>query len=167
MKCVIHFKKGPDVEVTSLEAAVSFLSSPFFEAMSVYGTDKKVPVVIRSEEDYDEYRRGLEQKHAWKPFTVFEDLKELDAVNPYHYKNYTPNRQWIEMMADIEPFRDHPERLRGGLELMVRNYLDRMGKKGETSQDLRKGLVYAGLLLQFLEGRPLNVEKIQKWLKEV
>jgi hypothetical protein len=101
-------------------------------------------------------------------------LKEAEesiavAVTPPHYQNYINDYQWIDAMSRLPSFRD-PNVFAGALELQVRKYLDRLGQKDQTYQELGKALFYLEYWRQYVgwayfdKDRP-TAESVQAKLK--
>jgi hypothetical protein len=89
-----------------------------------------------------------------------EGAKPKDAVNPTHYKGYIFDMQWIEAMQFIPRYRD-PEVFKGALELQVRKYLDRLGKKDSDIQELQKSLWYLRFLVAYsIKNAPIKFSEI-------
>jgi len=131
---------------------------------------------ISNEDDLAEWRTTLERKAAWNPVKdlladhlkrdpgdvppevlfdpnapILEEAKESVAlaVDPPHYKNYIEDLQWLDAMSRIPSFKD-PKVFIGALELQVRKYLDRMGQKDITYQEIGKALFYLEYWRQYI-----------------
>jgi hypothetical protein len=91
-----------------------------------------------------------------------------DAINPPHYKNFLDQYQWIETMCRIQRFRDNPEQFEAAIELQVRKYLDRCGRKDERLQELEKALWYMKFLVAYVKngGVPIYIEDIEAILDD-
>jgi len=99
-----------------------------------------------------EFRSMVEDAHA--------RLKLPDAVNPPHYQEYMPKMQWLEAMQYLPRFRDNPEAFKGAVELQVRKYLDRNGKKDDETQELSKALWYLKFLIAYTKkGGPIRINR--------
>lgn len=69
-------------------------------------------------------------------------VDEKDHINPSHYQGFlSSGEQWLEAMCKLPTFQNQ-EVLEGALELQVRKYIDRAGRKGPKHQDLMKALWY-------------------------
>lgn len=134
---------------------------------------------IRDEDDLLAWRNVLERSAAWNPTKdlladhekkdpgdipqeipdlptselntalLAEEAKISAAVDPTHYKCYIEDLQWIDAMSRIPSFKD-PKVFIGALELQVRKYLDRMGQKDTTYQEIGKALFYLEYWRQYL-----------------
>lgn len=115
----------------------------------VQNNKTKTEFFILSRKQYIDFLEGLveaeERAAVWRkaPLPVNKIEK---AVNPSHYKNYIDELQWIEAMQKIPAF-SNPDTFCSALELQVRKYLDRNGKKDAELQELKKALWYLKLLV--------------------
>lgn len=142
-------------------------------------------LIIQDEEDLGLFREGLERVTSWKDKgwmegtdiqkAAAEDLVVADekrlgetAVNPAHYQNYLGDFQWIEAMSEMVRFRD-PEQFKAALELQVRKYLDRGGRKGAHQEDLEKALWYLKYLVAFGRNgcRPTRYADVDRLLRDI
>lgn len=95
-----------------------------------------------------------------------------DAVNPSHYQGYlfdpelNIDLQWLETQCRMQRYREDPERFKGAVELQVRKYLDRCGKKDEELQEFEKALWYLMFLVAFMKNgdKPVLVKDIREIL---
>jgi len=83
-----------------------------------------------------------------------------DAANPDHYQGFIMDLQWIEakqytMPDDLPPFE-------AALKLQVEKYQDRLGKKDEAIQELRKSMWYLGFWIAYKTNgnKPIRVKDI-------
>jgi hypothetical protein len=149
---------------------------------------------LSSEEDYEMWCSKLEKEFAWKPHKAWDPLDEEetdiikadkaevmdimksvlnvkfspeDNVDPQHYKNFVDEYEWIEVMARIPRYRDNPEIFKGALELQIRKYLDRNGRKDEELQELQKGQVYYMYLVEYIKNgnRPPDIKEVHRRLR--
>jgi hypothetical protein len=92
-----------------------------------------------------------------------------DNVNPSHYQGYFEDLQWLETMCRIEPFTVNPDKFEGALELQIRKYLDRKGKKDKDIQEVCKALWYMKFLTAWLlnDKKPIKVSEINNILKDI
>lgn len=145
--------------------------------VEVYDNRKQAPndfiKTIHTPDALEEWRQSLERVTAWKPFDEKEtgihmrntNMQTTDAVNPSHYQSYVDEYQWIEVMARIPGFREaNSERFKGALELQIRKYLDRLGRKDESIQELKKAQWYLTYLIAFMENgcKPVHVADVMK-----
>jgi hypothetical protein len=72
------------------------------------------------------------------------------AVKPTHYENFIGEYQWIDAMSRIPRFKD-PKVFIAAVELQVRKYLDRNGRKDEELQELKKGLFYYMYMVKYIQ----------------
>jgi hypothetical protein len=87
-----------------------------------------------------------------------------DHVDPDHYKGYIGSKQWIEVMAEIIPD------FESAIEMQVRKYLDRNGKKDNSIQELKKAKWYLEYWIAYkINGnQPVRVPDVKHFLdKEV
>jgi hypothetical protein len=84
-----------------------------------------------------------------------------NAVKPTHYENFIDEYQWLDAMSRIPRYKD-PKVFAGAVELQIRKYLDRNGRKDDEIQELRKGLFYYMYLLKYLQnnGKPILAKDI-------
>jgi hypothetical protein len=149
---------------------------------------------ILSEEDYEMWCSKLEKESTWKPHKIWDPLDQEetdiiradktevmdimksvldvrfspeDNVDPKHYKNFVDEYEWIEVMARIPRYRDNPEVFKGALELQIRKYLDRNGRKDEELQELQKGQVYYMYLVEYIKNgnRPPDIKEVHRRLR--
>jgi hypothetical protein len=94
--------------------------------------------------------------------------KTIDrAVNPSHYQDYLihydhtsdveVHLQWLETQCRIARWRDDPIGFVGALELMIRKYMDRNGKKDNTLQELEKGLWYYKFMVAYIKNNYMPI----------
>ena len=141
--------------------------------------------VLHNMDEVEEYRQARERAAAWKPFDeketgisfsvhqgnkevtqewVLSEKKAADPVAGMHYKNYMFDLQWLEAMQHIPRYRD-PAVFEGAVELQVRKYMDRLGRKDEDVQELMKGLWYLEFLIAYKKnGGPIRYENIKEIL---
>jgi hypothetical protein len=79
-------------------------------------------------------------------------------VNPSHYQKYIDEYQWLEAMSRIQRYRDNPDQFKSAIELQVRKYLDRNGRKDKELQELEKGLWYMKALVYFTKYGKLDIK---------
>jgi len=98
-----------------------------------------------------------------------EAARKTDMVNkPPHYQGYLGKLQWLETMSRLNRFADNPDVFIGAVELQIRKYLDRGGKKGDHSEDLLKASWYARYLAAYMRNdcSPIRIENIPRILGE-
>ena len=95
--------------------------------------------------------------------------KVAAAVNPTHHKSYmivegnadrAKELQWLDAMARMHRYRN-PEVFKGAVELQIRKYLDRNGRKDNEAQELRKAMWYLEFLILYIEngGQPVPIDQ--------
>ncbi len=134
---------------------------------------------LKTIEDLEEWHTVLERVSAWKPDYLKDKNVESDAplvtlksksiesqVNPRHYKNYIDDYQWLDAMSRIPSFRE-PAIFKGALELQIRKYLDRKGRKDDDLQELKKALFYLQYKIKYIENdnKPVSAEDVHASLK--
>jgi hypothetical protein len=135
--------------------------------------NSEVVCVLDTSEQFATWRDMLERDFAWKPDmvahnTAYADLiapltKVASAVNPSHYKGYVKDMQWMETMGHLPNFRDLSNgKFYAAIELQIRKYLDRLGKKDAGVQELLKARWYTDYLIACMHtGRVVSVEEVQ------
>jgi hypothetical protein len=90
-------------------------------------------------------------------------VDKKDAINPPHYKSFLDQYQWIETMCRLQRFKDNPEQFEAAIELQVRKYLDRCGRKDARLQELEKALWYLKFLVAYVKGgsQPIHVSEVE------
>ncbi|MDB4575367.1 DUF3310 domain-containing protein [bacterium] len=80
-----------------------------------------------------------------------------EAVDPAHYQGYLlvdgdtqECLQWLEACNRLEKYRNHPEVFCGAVELQIRKYMDRSGKKDNELQEWKKALWYMKYLVAYM-----------------
>ena len=127
----------------------------------------KQVAVLHVPEDFVQWRDKLERDFAWKPEKVANGVAA--AVDAPHYKGYINDMQWIQAMGNLERFRDLSDgKFYGALELQIRKYLDRLGKKDESVQELLKAKWYLEYLIACMhEKRVVRVEDVPAVLANI
>jgi hypothetical protein len=96
------------------------------------------------------------------------------AVNPSHYQAYFSvpeadfDLQWLEAMQYLPSFRN-PEKFLAAVELQGRKYIDRLGQKDASAQELLKATWYFRFMAAYVTNgnKPIRVKDIPKILGEV
>jgi len=151
-------------------------------------TDELVDV-FNSEEDMAGHRQMLERR-SWGPkMTIREivtptpvhgthmhveddgfhidSIQEVSAINPPHYQDFMVvehgSYQWLEVMCRVERYRNNPNEFIAALELQVRKYIDRRGKKDADLQEAEKGLWYHKFMVAYIKNgcKPIYVRDIE------
>jgi hypothetical protein len=123
--------------------------------------------LLECEDDIAAWQEKLERDYAWKPETL-EPADPKDHINPSHYKSYVKEMQWIEAMQYVIGERKGPDHFVAAVELQVRKYLDRNGRKDAELQELTKGLWYYKFMLAYVKNgkKPIRVKDIHGILGE-
>jgi hypothetical protein len=132
--------------------------------------------ILQSQDELESWQIGQERAAVWKPegqelkkviseFVGFKEKAIASAVNPKHHKAFIDEYEWVDAMSRIPRYRDNPEAFKGAIELQVRKYLDRNGRKDDELQELLKGLWYFKYLCAYIKVgcKPImavNVDKI-------
>lgn len=110
---------------------------------------------LRNLDDLEEWTTSRERsiwmdtvKHNSEIKSVRE--KPKDFVKPTHYQNYIDEYQWLDAMSRIHRFQD-PIAFKAAVELQIRKYLDRNGRKDDEFQELKKGLFYYIYLIMYIK----------------
>jgi hypothetical protein len=159
----------------------SDVTPPFYVRVTDLVTNKTT--ILESPDDLLGFRTGYERGNAWKhnPYlqensaSLLEDLKRIaaaekqalaDKIDPKHYQDFMEGFQWIEAMSRIPRYKNNPEAFKGAIELQIRKYLDRNGKKDNELQELKKALWYMKFYVAYVqEGcTPIFVNDIEKIL---
>jgi len=150
------------------EITLEEVSNPNY--VEIYdGLNNKVINYMRSEDELLAWQIAQERTNAWKSKT--ETLSDViaryeDKVNPKHYQDYLEGFQWLESMSRIPRYKNNPEAFKGALELQIRKYLDRNGRKDEELQELEKALWYMKFYVAYIKSGcvPLFVNDVDKIL---
>jgi len=132
---------------------------------------------ITAIERVEAWKPNIKEKTAHEPHLVFHcassnvintepvdpsSTYQKDAINPSHYQGFVMDLQWLETMQYVYESRGID--LCAALELQVRKYLDRLGKKDDELQELKKSLWYLKFLIAFKINncKPIRVRDIDK-----
>jgi hypothetical protein len=126
---------------------------------------------LHTAEDLDDFTTMLERR-VWrdKPVTVSEPASDVsakqkiaEAVNPSHYKEYLPELEWLEAMQ----YRYSGECFVAAVDLQIRKYMDREGKKDAVVQESLKALWYMRFKTAFMKNgyKPIRVKDIEVILR--
>jgi hypothetical protein len=127
------------------------------------------------------WREGAERSFAWADAgdragwsdKMMEDAcknktatVQKDHINPLHYQGYVDDMQWLEVMSKLPRFKN-PETFKGAVELQIRKYLDRNGKKDAELQELQKALFYMKYLVAYVRAGevPILIKDVETILK--
>jgi hypothetical protein len=158
--------KRLEVTTNLAEIKIQDVTAPYH--VEVYDNmTNEVVTQLLSEDDLDAWQTSQERAHAWRsPKRTEVPLKENSATKPKHYESYIDEYQWIDAMSRIHRF-ENPEVFKGALELQIRKYLDRNGKKDEEAQELTKGLFYYIYMLMYISNgnSPILANNVHKLIK--
>jgi hypothetical protein len=147
-----------------------------------------------TKDDLESFRTALERNTAWNPFEEDENIttkkhegplnvdlhvkkinkqfetllnRKVDAIDPPHYQGYVDEYQWLETMCRIPRYRERPDEFVAALELQIRKYLDRNGRKDDGLQELQKGLWYYKFMVAYIKAgkKPILVSDVEQILK--
>lgn len=160
---------------TRFEEVEKFPCPPhFIKVLDNKSTSMAPKKVLFTTEDVEDWRNTLERTFAWKPKEKPKDpfvfvrsiMNPTPRVNtttpvvntgiantpvkPTHYTEFVDEYQWIDVMSRIPRYRD-PEKFKAALELQIRKYLDRNGRKDDELQELKKGLFYYMYLVMYIK----------------
>lgn len=102
------------------------------------------------------------------PNEEVEAEKVKAAVDPKHYQDFIDGLQWLEAMNRMPRYRDNPFEFIAAVELQIRKYMDRNGRKDNMHQEYKKGLWYYKYLVAYMANgmQPIRVKDIEKLLKK-
>jgi len=127
---------------------------------------KQKPVIIKiiNESEADLVNKWEESIMENKPSNI--DPPHYQAYLEVKHISFTTELQWLETMCRIERFRNNPEHFIAALELQVRKYLDRRGKKDDDLQELQKGLWYYKFMVAYIKNgnEPIYVRDVDSIL---
>jgi hypothetical protein len=135
------------------------LSSPdvnFGNFIHVYDENDAYVTTIQGEDALESWQISMERANQWKPeirepdMTVVKDAIVKDAIKPSHYQGFIEDIQWIDATVMNARYRDEPRVIEGAVELQVRKYLDRNGKKDAAGQEYFKAFWYLAWLCAFM-----------------
>ncbi len=150
------------------EIGIQDVTSPFW--VEVYNnTDRTVVRVLKSQDDLEDWQTAQERAHAWQsPKRNKVEIVTPSAVAPNHYKSFIDEYQWLDVMSRIHRY-ENPEVFKGAVELQIRKYLDRNGKKDSELQELMKGLFYYIYLVKYIKNgeKPILAKDIHKIMESL
>ena len=87
-------------------------------------------------------------------------IEKSDPVNPEHYQGFVLDLQWIEAQQYTIPD------FESAINMQVKKYQDRLGKKDDEVQELKKSLWYLGFWIAYkINGnKPIRVKDIPRLL---
>jgi hypothetical protein len=143
------------------EITINNVTEPFFVRVIDNFTDM-LHMSLKSPEDLESWRIAQERAAAWVPekYKVTSQINESNStkemvsqkenIKPSHYQNYIEEFEWIDAMSRIPRYKD-PIAFKAAIELQIRKYLDRNGRKDAELQELKKGLFYYMYLVTYLK----------------
>lgn len=149
-----------DITTRLEEISIQDVTDPFW--VEIYdNTDRKVIRVLKNRDDLEDWTISQERAHSWK--SPKREQSNSSAIKPNHYKNFIDEYQWIDAMSRIHRY-ENPEVFKGAIELQIRKYLDRNGKKDAELQELMKGLFYYIYLIMFIKNgeKPILAKDVHK-----
>lgn len=127
---------------------------------------------LETPDELDNWRIVRERAAVWKnnlseTVTTTISVTAASAVKPIHYKNFVDNYQWLDVMSRIPRYQDS-EKFKAAVELQIRKYLDRNGRKDDELQELKKGLFYYMYLVMYLKNdcKPILAKDIHEIMEK-
>ena len=114
------------------------------------------------------WKHNADARASSKDAVTEAKLCKKDHINPSHYQAYMYipglelELQWLEAMQYLPRYRN-PEVFKGAVELQARKYLDRLGGKDESSQEIMKSIWYLKFLAAYVKNgnKPIFVKDIE------
>ncbi len=143
------------------------------------GAENALTYEITTQDELEDFLEARSRASAWLPEREgkldTEDTREYGktAVNPSHYQGFFRSEkeclQWLETQQYIGRYVDNPEQFKAAVEMQVRKYLDRNGKKDEELQEAKKSLWYHKFLVAYIANgnKPIRVADINRILADV
>jgi hypothetical protein len=100
-----------------------------------------------------------------KPISVVVDngtAKDRFVKAP-HYQGFFKEYQWLEVQQG-KPHMRQPGHFLSALHMQVDKYLDRLGRKDDETQEMRKACFYLGFMIMYAEEGEGNCVRVHKWL---
>jgi hypothetical protein len=157
-KIVFFEKDGNPVIFNNLDDVESFIVA---EERRIWMDAPNVPR-IDNINDLVAVMRSTGVKAGVKPKESSKGKSISDHVDPDHYKGYIEHLQWIEAMQYVI------DDFSSAIEMQVRKYLDRCGKKDDSRQELLKALWYMKFWAAYeINGRkPIRIHNVEQILEE-
>jgi hypothetical protein len=162
--------------ITTRFAEVSLLDVTNGHWVEVYNNLKDHKAAeLRSQDDLEIWQIKLERERSWMPAEKYRGAmqaitpdKIAAAVNPSHHKNYIDDLQWLDAMCRIPRYRTNPEAVKGAIELQIRKYLDRNGRKDNELQEMLKCLWYMKYMCAYIknECNPIRGDEVDAILAD-
>ena len=80
-----------------------------------------------------------------------------------HYQGFFKEYQWIEVQQG-KPHMRQPGHFLSALHMQVDKYLDRLGRKDDETQEMRKACFYLGFMIMYAEEGQGNCVRVHEWL---
>ena len=111
--------------------------------------------MLKNPDDIESFVVSQERSAAWKPektepYHTLATEAVKTAVNPKHHKNFIDELQWIDAISRMPRYRD-PVAFKAAVELQVRKYLDRNGRKDNELQEYMKAKWYLDYLCAYIK----------------
>lgn len=162
-KCGKRLETNNYFDYGAIEAAI--LANGWVIVSDGSQTNSPTAYKIVDENSMVTWRDKIERTATWKP----DVIEKKDAINPSHYQKYmsmelgseTIALQWLETMQYLSCFSD-PSVFKGAILLQARKYIDRLGKKDGSTQDVLKSVWYLKFLAAFIKNgnKPIRVKDI-------
>lgn len=185
-------RKEVTTSFAEVERLIDALDPKAHFTVEVTNSLTNVVSYLTNKDDMGEWRQNLERSHAWStkpaswnplgtdsgitmkarvaPGTPEEPNKDLtnlfgkpskDVINPNYYQGYIQDLQWLEAMQYLPSMRP-PGCFAAAVELQVRKYLDRLGGKNASSEELQKSIWYLKFLTAYVknDSKPIRVKDI-------
>lgn len=172
---------------TKFEEACSELAMPAHSGGEILVYDNLLPAApfcnrLKTYDELVDWQEKLDRL-IWRPKAQIgvntsvspeeilpDEPTEKDHINPSHYQSYMMYDlgsekmvyQWLESMQYLTRYRNNPDVFKGAVELQARKYIDRLGGKDESSQEIMKSVWYLKFLAAFIKNgnRPIFVKDI-------
>ncbi len=135
------------------------VTSPYW--VEIWDNSKNcIVTVLTSEDELESWQTSQERAHAW---ASPKRNSSNTAVAPKHYESFVDDYQWLDVMSRIHRYQN-PEAFKGAVELQIRKYLDRNGRKDAELQELMKGLFYYIYLIKYIKNdeKPIFAKDVHK-----
>jgi hypothetical protein len=184
MQYLYTFCETREGSLVKFDTATSFhsiddadVTFPFSVIVSNLAKDTP-DVTLKSIEDLVMWRERLEREFAWapnmieKPTSVNTELNasfvKTDAIQLNHYQNFIDEYQWIDAMSRISRYQN-PELFIAAVELQIRKYLDRNGRKDSETQELSKGLFYYIYMMLYIKNnkKPIHAKYAHEIMDQI
>jgi len=133
-------------------------------------------VILDSLDKFESFAEGRRRALVWPgpsantPLPTMKEYQDVkltpQPVKGDHYQGYIGELQWIDAMSLIPKYRD-PVLFKAALELQIRKYFDRLGRKDNELQELMKALWYMKYLCAYIknDNNPIKGKDVDDILK--